>query len=325
MIIKSFELNKINFSKYNLFLLYGKNEGLKEEIIENKFTKKLDGQIDRYDENEFILNKETIISEIMNKSFFNDARVIIISRVSEKILKHVEEVLEKDLADVKIILKSSVLDKRSKLRMIFEKNESLVTIPFYEETKINLSKIIAEFLKNNDIKLSMESVNLLTSRASGDSKNLKIELDKILNFSLSNKSINYEQVKKLCNLAENYGTDKLADDYLTKNKKNVAKILNENIFSDEDCVLILRTILNKSKRLLNIIKKYEEVNDLEKAISSSKPPIFWKDKETVKIQVNKWNFIDLKNKIYEINNIEAVIKNSSKNSLNILSDFVLNY
>ena len=63
MIIKSFELNKINFSKYNLFLLYGKNEGLKEEIIENKFTKKLDGQIDRYDENEFILNKETIISE----------------------------------------------------------------------------------------------------------------------------------------------------------------------------------------------------------------------------------------------------------------------
>lgn len=325
MIIKSFELNKINFSKYNLFLLYGKNEGLKEEIIENKFTKKLDGQIDRYDENEFILNKETIISEIMNKSFFNDARVIIISRVSEKILKHVEEVLEKDLADVKIILKSSVLDKRSKLRMIFEKNESLVTIPFYEETKINLSKIIAEFLKNNDIKLSMESVNLLTSRASGDSKNLKIELDKILNFSLSNKSINYEQVKKLCNLAENYGTDKLADDYLTKNKKNVAKILNENIFSDEDCVLILRTILNKSKRLLNIIKKYEEINDLEKAISSSKPPIFWKDKETVKIQVNKWNFIDLKNKIYEINNIEAVIKNSSKNSLNILSDFVLNY
>ncbi len=325
MIIKSFELNKINFSKYNLFLLYGKNEGLKEEIIENKFTKKLDGQIDRYDENEFILNKETIISEIMNKSFFNDARVIIISRVSEKILKHVEEILEKDLADVKIILKSSVLDKRSKLRMIFEKNESLVTIPFYEETKINLSKIIAEFLKNNDIKLSMESVNLLTSRASGDSKNLKIELDKILNFSLSNKSINYEQVKKLCNLAENYGTDKLADDYLTKNKKNVAKILNENIFSDEDCVLILRTILNKSKRLLNIIKKYEEINDLEKAISSSKPPIFWKDKETVKIQVNKWNFIDLKNKIYEINNIEAVIKNSSKNSLNILSDFVLNY
>ena len=325
MIIKSFELNKINFSKYNLFLLYGKNEGLKEEIIENKFTKKLDGQIDRYDENEFILNKETIISEIMNKSFFNDARVIIISRVSEKILKHVEEILEKDLADVKIILKSSVLDKRSKLRMIFEKNESLVTIPFYEETKINLSKIIAEFLKNNDIKLSMESVNLLTSRASGDSKNLKIELDKILNFSLSNKSINYEQVKKLCNLAENYGTDKLADDYLTKNKKNVAKILNENIFSDEDCVLILRTILNKSKRLLYIIKKYEEINDLEKAISSSKPPIFWKDKETVKIQVNKWNFIDLKNKIYEINNIEAVIKNSSKNSLNILSDFVLNY
>ena len=299
MIIKSFELNKINFSKYNLFLLYGKNEGLKEEIIENKFTKKLDGQIDRYDENEFILNKETIISEIMNKSFFNDARVIIISRVSEKILKHVEEILEKDLADVKIILKSSVLDKRSKLRMIFEKNESLVTIPFYEETKINLSKIIAEFLKNNDIKLSMESVNLLTSRASGDSKNLKIELDKILNFSLSNKSINYEQVKKLCNLAENYGTDKLADDYLTKNKKNVAKILNENIFSDEDCVLILRTILNKSKRLLYIIKKYEEINDLEKAISSSKPPIFWKDKETVKIQVNKWNFIDLKNKIIE--------------------------
>ena len=56
-----------------------------------------------------------------------------------------------------------------------------------------------------------------------------------------------------------------------------------------------------------------------------RPPIFWKEKDDLKKQVNMWDFSDLKNKIYRINEIEALIKSNSKNSLNILSDFIVNY
>ena len=89
--------------------------------------------------------------------------------------------------------------------------------------------------------------------------------------------------------------------------------------------MIIRTILNKSKRLLNIIERYQEIKNIEEVISTTRPPIFWKDKEIIKNQVKSWKDIELKNKIYQINEIESLVKKNSQNSLNIISDFILNY
>ena len=324
MIFKSYELNKINFAKINLYLLYGKNEGFQNEVVKEYFLKNYEGKINKYEENEFINLSDVIIGELLNRSLFDEKKIIIISRVTDKILKYVEEIAEKDLDDIKIIFKSGILEKKSKLRNFFEKNKSLITIPFYEDDTRILTELIYAFLSKNKIKLSRESVNLLVERASGDRKNLKIELDKIYNYSITNQKIDYSTVAKLTNLSENYNVNNLVDSYLAKNKKTLFKILNENYYSDEDCILILRTILNKSKRLLNIIDKYNDSKNLDSVISTIKPPIFWKDKENVKKQVNSWKSNELKNKIYEINEIEVLIKSNSKNSLRVLSDFIIN-
>ncbi len=325
MIIKTFELNKLKKSSFNLFLLYGKNEGLQNEIIRDHFTSKFEGEIIKYEENEFISNVQIIIGEIMNRSLFEEKKIIIISRASDKILRTIEEVKEKKLQDIVLILKAQSLDKKSKLRILFEKDKFLITIPFYEDDERTLSSITNNFLNKNKINLSRETVNLLTSRSNGKRENLYNELDKILNFSFSRKKILYEDVQKLSNLGENYELNELANYYLAKNTKFVAKILNENNYSDEDCILILRTILNKSKRLLRVLEKKIERNSLNHAISDMKPPIFWKEKEIVKKQASLWNLSDLKKKIYEINDIENVVKTNSKNSINLVSDFIVNY
>ena len=324
MIFKNYELNKKNFEKINLYLLYGKNEGFQNEVVEKYFLNNFDGKINKYEENEFINLSDVIIGELLNRSLFDEKKIIIISRVTDKILKYVEEIAEKKLEDIKIIFKSGILEKKSKLRNFFEKNKSLITIPFYEDDTRILTELIYAFLSKNKIKLSRESVNLLVERASGDRKNLKIELDKIYNYSITNQKIDYSTVAKLTNLSENYNVNNLVDSYLAKNKKTLFKIINENYYSDEDCILILRTILNKSKRLLNIIDKYNDSKNLDSVISTIKPPIFWKDKENVKKQVNSWKSNELKNKIYEINEIETLIKSNSKNSLRVLSDFIIN-
>ena len=325
MIIKTFELNKLKKSSFNLFLLYGKNEGLQNEIIRDHFTSKFEGEIIKYEENEFISNVQIILGEIMNRSLFEEKKIIIISRASDKILRTIVEVKEKKLQDIVLILKAQSLDKKSKLRILFEKDKFLITIPFYEDDERTLSSITNNFLNKNKINLSRETVNLLTSRSNGKRENLYNELDKILNFSFSRKKILYEDVQKLSNLGENYELNELANYYLAKNTKFVAKILNENNYSDEDCILILRTILNKSKRLLRVLEKKIERNSLNHAISDMKPPIFWKEKEIVKKQASLWNLSDLKKKIYEINDIENVVKTNSKNSINLVSDFIVNY
>ena len=325
MIIKHFELTKDKISKFNYYLFHGKNEGLKKEIIERNFIKNFNGNIDKYDENYFISNKETIISELLSKSLFEDRKIIIISRVTDKIIKIIDEIVRRNLDELIIILKSEILEKKSKLRQLFEKEKKLASIALYEDTSRDLTRIITEFLNFNKIRLSQESINLLVNRASGDRENLKIELEKIYNYSITNKDINISKIKVLTNLAENYSVNELAENFLLKNKKNISKILNENNYSDEDCILILRTILSKSKRLFNILKRNEELNNIDQVISSTKPPIFWKEKESVKVQANSWKLNDLKNKIYEINQIELLIKNNSKNSLNLVSDFIFNY
>ena len=325
MIIKHFELTKDKISKFNYYLFHGKNEGLKKEIIERNFIKNFNGNIDKYDENYFISNKETIISELLSKSLFEDRKIIIISRVTDKIIKIIDEIVRRNLDELIIILKSEILEKKNKLRQLFEKEKKLASIALYEDTSRDLTRIITEFLNFNKIRLSQESINLLVNRASGDRENLKIELEKIYNYSITNKDINISKIKVLTNLAENYSVNELAENFLLKNKKNISKILNENNYSDEDCILILRTILLKSKRLFNILKRNEELNNIDQVISSTKPPIFWKEKESVKVQANSWKLNDLKNKIYEINEIELLIKNNSKNSLNLVSDFIFNY
>ena len=324
MIIKNFELNEVKTSKFNIFLFYGKNEGFQNEIINNYFLKKYNGEVYRYDEPQFIENIDTIISGLLNKSLFEDQKIFIVSRVSNKMSEYIEIIEEKKLTECKMIFKSSILEKKSKLRNLFEKSKSLAVIPFYEDNSNSLFTILVKLLKEKDIKLSRESINLLVDRASGDRENLLKELDKIHSYSLTNKNIDFNAVDKLSNLAENYGIDQLVESYLSRNKKKLSKILNENNFSDEDCILMLRVILNKSKRLLGIIKKKSLNQNIEEVMAITKPPIFWKEKESIKKQVKIWKEEDLKDKIYQINEIEVLIKSNSKNSLNIISDFILN-
>ena len=324
MIKKYFDLKKINLSNFYLFLFYGKNDGLQNEVINDIFTSNFKGNVNKYDETEFINNYETLASELLTSSLFEKEKIIIISRTSDKILKFVDEILDKGIKEIKIIFKSSELEKRSKIRIFFEKRKDLIIVPFYEDNSSTLSSIVIKFLNENNINMSRESINLLVDRANGNRKILKTELDKILNYSFTKKKIDLRAVQKLTNLNENYGVNELADNYLEKNKKNIAKILNENIYSDEDCILILRTVLSKSKRLINIIKRYNETKNLEEVISNTKPPIFWKDKDSVKRQANSWKINDLKEKIYQINEVETLIKNNSKNSLNLVSDFIVN-
>ena len=324
MIIKHFIIDKVVGNNFGIFLFYGKNEGLQNEVLQDKFLNNFKGTISKYDETEFLTNYEVIYSEILSKSLFESDKIIVVTRTSDKIVKFIEEIISKNLSDVKIILKSGILEKRSKLRNLFEKNKKLYCVPFYEDDSKGLSSLAFSYLNNNKIKLSNETVNLLVSRASGNRENLKNELEKIINYSLTNKKITFEVIQKLSNLAENYDINELADSYLLKNKKKISRILNENNYSDEDCIVILRSILARSKRLLGIIQKLEHTKNIDEIISASKPPIFWKDKENVKKQANNWKIDDLKNKIFQMNDIEMLVKTNAKNSLNLISDFIIN-
>ena len=323
MIIKQFEINKINLDKNNFYLLYGENEGHKNEIIKNIFTNRFQNQIYKYDEKEILENKNNFFDSILTKSFFEDKKLIIISRVSDKIKDIIEEIIFKNIKDTTIILSTNILEKKSKLRNFFEKEKNTICIPFYADTTQTLNNIAQTFFKGKKISISQQTINIIIERCRGDRKNLNNELEKIENLSKYGKKINLEDILKLTNLAENYNVSELTDNCLAKNSKKTAYILNENNFSTEDCILIIRTLLNKAKRLLKLQNEIHITKNIDQAVTNFKPPIFWKDKELVKKQMSCWSLAKIKDVINDINEVELLIKKNSANSINILSDFIL--
>ncbi len=323
MIIKSFELSKLRIDKHNFYLFYGDNEGLKEEMVKNLFEKNYLNKINRYEEEEILNNKNEFYNGLLTKSFFDNERLIIINRVTDKIKEVIEEIINKDLQDVLFILNSKNLDKKSVLRKLFEKEKSIICVPFYEDNNQTLNSIISEFFRNKKITVSQQLINTLIVRSRGDRKNLNNELEKIENFLKNKKSINLQEIIKLTNLADNYAASELIDHTLAKNTNKAATILNENNFTDEDNIIIIRTLLAKLKRLLKIYELMDEKNNIDQAISMFKPPIFWKDKPLVTQQLKSWGKNKLKSLIYETNNVELLIKKNSSVAKNILNDFII--
>ena len=323
MILKSFELSKLILDNFNFYLFYGNNEGLKEENIKNLFEKNYLNKIHRYEEKEILDNIDNFFNSVLTQSFFDNEKLIIINRATDKIRETIEDLMEKNPEDIKIILNSKNLEKKSTLRKIFEKEKSIICIPFYEDNNQTLNSIVSLFFRNKKIPISQQLINVLVERSRGDRKNLNNELGKIESYSLNKKNLNLEEIIKLTNLADNYSTTELVDHSLAKNTRKTASILGENNYSDEDNIIIIRTLLAKLKRLVKIYELVDEKNNIELAISACKPAIFWKDKPFVIQQMKSWKKDQLKYLIYKTNEIELLIKKNSVLAKNILSDFII--
>ena len=201
MIFKPYQILNLKDKKFNFFLLYGQNDGQKNDIIDQIIKYDFTKNIYRYEENDILSNFENFLSELLNRSFFEDKKIIIISRVSEKIYHLVDSVRNRNVDDIKIIINSKPLDKKSKLRSNFEKESDLVCIPFYSEDNSSLANIANDFFKEKKIAISREMLNLLVERCRGDRINLKNELSKIESFALNKKKVSIDDILKLTNLS----------------------------------------------------------------------------------------------------------------------------
>ena len=321
MILKSFEIKKINQNTNNLILFYGKNEGLKNEALD--ILTKDKNSIFNYEEKEILDSENNFIENILSKSLFEQQKFIIIKRATDKILRIINTLDLKNIEDTTIILNGDNLEKKSKLRSFFEKDKKLVCVAFYPDNDQTLSKLAYNFLRDKKITISPSNINLIVNKCSGDREILINELKKVESFTKNGKKITSEAISKLINLSENHNISELIDSCLAQNKKKTISILNENNFSNEDCIMIIRSFIMKAKKLLNLSKTFETNKNIDLTISSAKPPIFWKEKEITKQQIYKWKPKNIKKLIYTLRETQLLIKKNINNSINLITDFIL--
>ena len=327
MIIKSYEVHKkiSSFLKYNLFLLYGENIGLKKDVKEfiRKALKEKDNNIEILSayENEILGNDENFFNLVYSGSLFSDKKIITIYEATDKIIEKISNIYDKYPENVYLIIFSEILEKKSKLRNFFETKEKAICVPCYLDSEKDLEIIAQLEFKKNNISISREAINLLIEKSNADRNNLRNEIEKIKSYSLNKKKLELNEIKSLVNFSGDYKSDILVNECLCGNILQYKKIISELYINAINQVLLLRILSNKIQRLLKIKEQENKSNNLDNLINISKPAIFWKEKVFVKKQLSIWSLGDLKKIIDEINNTELLCKKNPQISKFIFFNF----
>jgi len=314
VISKSYEIEKKipDLSKHNLLLLYGENIGLKKDIrskIKIDLNKKeQDIEILSFYENEIIDNEDNFYNSIYSGSLFSNKKMITINNGSDKILKLIEDIYIKYPENLILIIFSEILEKKSKLRIFFEKSSTALCVPCYADNSKSLETILTSELRKNNITISRESINLLIDKSNNDRNNLRNEIEKIKAYSLNKKNLSVEEIKSIANFSGEYKSDSLINECLNGDINQYKKIVSELYVNTVNYVFLLRILYNKIQKLLSIKKLENSTKDIDVLISSFKPAIFWQEKPIIKKQLSIWNQEDLKEITNKINEIELSCK-----------------
>ena len=325
MIIKNIELDKKRLiTDINFFLLYGTNSELIKEKIKKNFIPLFSNNTYKYTESEVISNSEQFQEELSNKSFFENEKLIIINHVSEKILEIIKRIIEAKIPQIKIILISNLLEKKSKLRNYFEKNTDTIISAFYDDDYKALNFYAREILKKEGIFVSSQDLNFLINK-SKNRVNLKSELEKVILYYKGKSKISSINIFKLISNSEDIQISELIDECLLKNKKKLLNIINENNNFEDNQILIIKSFLIKLKRLKKLKQNINYNENIETIISSYKPPIFWKEKPVIKEQLKIYSLKRIKDMLVKLNNLELIIKKNSQVSNHVINDFIFSF
>ena len=326
MIIKSYQVqnNKSNFLKCNFFLFYGENLGLKKDIrkiVKAEINQKKNVEDLFLYENEILNNEKNFYNLIYGGSLFSEKKIITIYNATDKISEKINDIYEKYPENTYIIVFSEILEKKSKLRIFFEKNKKAICIPCYLDNEKDLTAIARLELKKHNIILPQEIINLLIEKSNSDRNNLRNEINKIHSYSLGKKKIGLTEIKSLINFSGEYKSDIFINECLCGNIKQYKKIISELFSNTINQIFLFRILSIKIQRLLRIKEQEDKLNSIDNIINNTKPPIFWMEKPLIKKQLSIWSLGDLKKTINEINNTELLCKKNPNISKVIFFNF----
>ncbi len=310
MIFKSYIIEqKIEtIINHNIFLFYGENEGLKKEFKEKLITQHKEEEILNLFQDDIIKNKDILINQVINKSLFNEKKIIFINQASDKVLDIIEEIAD-NIKEERIFLFSDVLDKKSKLRNYFEKSKSCGIVACYQDNEITIRKLIFKKLSAYQ-GLTNEVVNFIIQNTGLDRDKINNEIDKIISF-FKDKKIDLKTIDLLLNIRSSDDFNVLKDEALNGNKINTNRLLADTVFEAENNVYYLNLINQRIKRLSEIDNIKKDNSDIESIISNLKPPVFWKDKPQIIMQSKKWDKTKIQEALKKTYNLEIEIKSNS--------------
>ncbi len=318
MILKSYLIERdiTLLKKYYATVIYGENIGLKDDIKNEIKEFYKDYEKISINQEEILKNYKILSEQIDNSSLFSKKKIIFINDASDKIKNSLLEILENKKTDIKIFIFSHNLDKKSPIRKISEKDKEIGVIPCYQDNERTLSDYVRKKLEGY-LGLNQQVINYLITNSGLDRKILFHEINKIKSL-FSEKKIQIDKLPELLNNNDNLGFDHVRDYCLSAEKEKLNYSLGSVTLQNENAYFYLGVLGSRIEKLLNLNYEVEREKNLEKALDSIKPPIFWKDKPVFYKQMKKWNIKKLEAAKKIIFSTELQIKKNSDLKNNIL-------
>ena len=315
MIIKSYLIEEdIKRLDKNLILFFGENLGLKIDFKNSFKNNYLDCEFLNFYQEQILKDINIFYNEINNISLFNKEKIIFIEQANDKIIDLIEEILPRNYK-IKIVLFAELLEKKSKLRNMFEKSKECAAIACYADNEITMRNLIFRKLKGFE-GLSQYNINLILENSNFDRSKLNNEVDKIVS-CFEDKKISTEKLEKLLNTRENDNFNILKDMAFNGNKSQTNKLLSDTVIESEKNIFYLN-VINLRLNKLNEIRKLSKNNNLQVAVNAIKPPIFWKDKDNFLKQAKIWDNKKINEILDKTYNLEIDFKSNSSLNKNIL-------
>lgn len=318
MILKSYivEQNISSLDNYHCVLLYGENNGIKDDLKDKIKVRNPGAEIINLFQEELIKDRSLLIKNLENSSLFSASKIFFLHEITDKVIDQLIDLKLLLNKDNKLFIFANILDKRSKIRSLFEKDKTSATVACYQDSERTLSIYINNLLKGYK-GLTQEITNLIIYNSSQDRKKIKNEVSKIINY-FDNKIINKNHVEELLNIKYDNNFEHLRDATLNGDKNKTNKLISEIEFLQEDNFYYLNNMTQRIAKLIQLKNLNNDLNDIEETFEKIKPKIFWKDKPIFTQQLKKWNEKKLQIALNDIADIEILMKKNSSIRKDIL-------
>ena len=321
MILKSFSLNYEKlFTEYKINLIYGENYHLKTEILKNLTGEfKKSNFKTRFIKEEELLKDIQILDEYLNQdNLFGENEILIIQESSDKLLDYIQ--LEE--INKKLILVADNLQKKSELRARTEKSKIMSCIACYDDDEKTLQSLLRNGLTKIGIKVPYEAIDQLFNLNKLNRNDINSGLEKLALIT-KDKKIDSDILSSLFNTTSSFDAFEISNILLSGNKKSLNKILSSFYHFSFNFNEILGPLKYKINKLIDIYESNENEKDISKLVETFKPPIFWKEKGTVQIQMKMWKKDELELLLEKINEIEILCKLNFEIAETIFNKFLI--
>ncbi|MDB2415062.1 DNA polymerase III subunit delta [Rickettsiales bacterium] len=297
----------------NGVLIYGPDRGQTDQYIKNIIKSILGDQPDPLSIIDINFDKlkddpAFLADEMGSISLFGGRKVIRIRDAKPTIAKELSDILENTDTTHFIIFSAFELTPASALRKYFEKSPKYTTIASYKDDQASIARVISSYLQENGFTFERDVISWISSYFSGDRMVIIRELEKLITYKGEDKNITINDAQQCITDSAEISLSQLCNAVASRDVANINRNINRAIQEGTNSIAIIRAVLNYFSRLNQVKSLIEQGVPQAQAVSSLRPPVFFKEAPTFNNHIGKWNTNSLRKIISSLTELEISCK-----------------